>query len=284
MKARTGEGRMADVNADQITYWNEAAGPTWAAEQARLDRQLEPLGLAAMDALTLTLGDRVLDIGCGCGQTSALLGEHVGPAGQVLGIDVSEPMLAVARARTTSGTVGYLAADAETHAFEPGRFDAAFSRFGVMFFGDPAAAFANIRRALKPGGKLAFVCWRTFDENLWMGAPMAAAAPLLPPQPRPDPLAPGPFAFADPDRVRAILTAAGFRSVALEPQDKPIGCGDLDDSVGLALCVGPLGTALRENPERRGAVEAAVRAALTPHQTPNGVRLPSATWIVTARM
>ncbi|MES2343479.1 MAG: methyltransferase domain-containing protein, partial [Pseudomonadota bacterium] len=178
-------------------------------------------------------------------------------------------------------------ADAQTAPFEVASFDAAFSRFGVMFFADPPAAFANIRRALKPGGRLAFVCWRPAGENPVMSLPMAAAMAHLPappvPPPAADPHAPGPFAFADPERVRGILAAAGFGDVEITPHDQKIGSGDLDQTLTVALKVGPLGAMLRENPGHRDAVIAAVREALAPHARPEGVRLDSATWIVTAR-
>lgn len=270
------------ANADQIAYWNNAAGETWAALQDRLDRQIESLGLRAIEAAAPQPGERVLDIGCGCGQTSFELGRRVGPAGQVLGVDISAPMLEVARRRAGTG-VSFLEADAQTHPFDRGGFDLAVSRFGVMFFDDPTAAFANIGAALRPGGRLAFVCWRPMLENAWMATPLLAALPLLRPLPPPDPLAPGPFAFADPDRVRAILTGAGFEAIDIQPHDQLIGGNDLDQTVAMALKVGPLGAVLRENPELGDSVVSAIRKALAPHVTPDGVLLPSATWIVTAR-
>jgi len=275
------------ANADQIAYWNTTAGATWTAMQEALDGQIQPLGVAAMDALALKPGEQVIDIGGGCGQTTLALAAEVGPAGSVLGVDVSAPMLAVTRRRIEAGRLTQARvtqADAQTHPFAPGDVDAVFSRFGVMFFEDPTAAFANILKGLKPGGRLAFVCWRPFAENPWMAVPLAAAQPLFPePAPPPDPLAPGPFAFADPDRVRGILAGAGFADIALNPQDKPIGAPNLDQAVETALKVGPLGARLREAPHLTSAVIAAVREALATHTTPEGVRLASATWIVTAR-
>ena len=163
-------------NAGQVAYWNEAVGPTWAELQEPLDRQLGPLGRAAMAALKPRPGERILDIGCGSGQTSVELAGAVAPDGAVLGVDISRPLLDTARARSPGANdVTFLEADAQTAAFEPGAFDAAFSRFGVMFFADPPAAFANIRRALKPGGRLAFICWRGMVDNPIMTLPMMAA-------------------------------------------------------------------------------------------------------------
>lgn len=275
------------ANADQIAYWNNSAGATWAALQDRLDRQIEPLGQRAMDAGAPKAGEQVLDIGCGCGQTSLELAQRVGPNGQVLGVDISEPMLEVARRRGGEAglaNVSFLAADAQTRAFPPGGFDLAFSRFGVMFFDDPTAAFRNIAAALRPDGRLAFVCWRPLAENPWMGAPMQAALSLLPPMPPPaDPTAPGPFAFADPERLRGILAAAGLVDIDIAPHDQMIGGNDLDETVAMSLRVGPLGAVLRENPELKDGVVGAIREALARHLTPQGVMLASATWIVTAK-
>lgn len=274
-------------NAQQATYWNEGAGPTWAELQVPLDRQLAPLGHAAMAALLPRPGERLLDIGCGAGATSLDLARAVSPDGHVTGADISGTLLAVAR-RRAEGLAGveFLEADVQTHAFAPSTFDGVFSRFGVMFFGDPGAAFANIHRALKPGGRLAFVCWRTPAENPIMSLPMAAALAKLPPSAAsapPAPGAPGPFAFADPDRVRDILADAGFTDVLLTPTDMKVGGGDLETVLAMALKVGPLGALLREHPEHRDAAIEAVREALSAHNGPEGVKLGSATWVVTAR-
>lgn len=275
----------AAANAAQIEFWNNAAGLTWAECQAQLDRQLAILGAAAMRSLAPAAGERILDIGCGCGETSYALAERVGATGAVVGVDISEPMLAVARQRSGtpgSATPDFLQADAQTADLGEAGFDAVFSRFGVMFFNDPATAFANIRRALKPGGRLAFVCWRPMAENPWMRVPMEAALPLLPPQPPADPTAPGPFAFADFERVRGILDEAGFSAVLITPFGAQIGSGDLDETLALALRVGPLARALRENPDHAGEIADVVRAALAAYVTPKGVLMPAAVWIVTA--
>jgi SAM-dependent methyltransferase len=204
----------------------------------------------------------------------------------VLGIDISAPLLAAARRRAGGGAnLRFAEADAQTYAFEPGGFDGAFSRFGVMFFADPAAAFANIRRALRPDGRLAFVCWRRPEESPIITLPMQAAIPHLPEPPVPAaPGAPGPFAFADPDRTRGILQAAGFKAIDLAPHDENVGGGDLETAVELAFKIGPLGARLRESPHLRPKVEAAVREALAAHDTPSGVKLNAAVWIVTARL
>ena len=271
------------ANAAMADYWNASAGETWARFQAQLDRQLEPLGVEAMGRLPLKPGDRVLDIGCGCGETTLALAARVGAGGTAVGVDVSRPMLEVARARAADAPAAtFLEADAQTAALPPPPFDAAFSRFGVMFFSDPAAAFANIRKALRPGAPMAFVCWRPFVDNPWMRDPMAAAQSLLPPQTPPDPLAPGPFAFADADRVRGILGAAGFGDVAIEPFDARIGGSSVEATLALTFRVGPLGAALRERPDLSDSVAEAVRSVLQRYDTPSGVLMPAAVWIVTA--
>jgi SAM-dependent methyltransferase len=273
-------------NEAQVEIWNTRSGATWVQFQDQLDRQIEALGLATMDALAPQPGEAALDIGCGCGQTSVELAERVSSTGRVLGVDVSGPMLEVARARRApagAGETAYREADAQTADLGKGAFDAAFSRFGVMFFDDPVAAFANIRSAMKSGGRLAFLCWRSPAENPLMTAPMRAAAHLLPPSAPGDPLAPGPFAFADPDRVRSILESAGWTNPRLDPLDMLSGSQLLDDAIELALNLGPLGMALRENPDRREAVRDVLGEAFTAYLTDGVVRFPTATWIVTAR-
>jgi SAM-dependent methyltransferase len=274
------------ANAAQVEYWNAVAGRTWVAFQQQLDRQIEPLGAEAMRALAPAKGERILDIGCGCGQTTIELAARVGVSGAVVGVDISEPMLEIARARAiapAAATPKFRQVDAQTEDLGLGGFDAVFSRFGVMFFADPTAAFVNIRRSLKPGGRISFVCWRPFQENLWMRAPMEAATPFLPPSPPVDPTAPGPFAFADASRLRKIMEGAGFSAVAIDPFDAQIGGSDIDQTVALTFRVGPLGAAVREHPDCADVIAKAVREAVAPFATPNGVLMPAAVWIVSGR-
>ncbi|MBX3024021.1 methyltransferase domain-containing protein [bacterium] len=278
-------------NAEQITYWNQQAGPTWVAVQASIDQQIRPLGRLAMDRAGLRPGLRVLDVGCGCGDTTIELAARVAPGGEVLGVDISAPMLTRAGQQARAANVTnarFEIADAQIAQFPAGAFDVLFSRFGVMFFADPAAAFANLRSALRAGGQLAFACWQSMMDNPWMTVPMAAALQHLPPPPIPAPGAPGPFAFADPDHVRGILEAAGFTAVALEPVRMTLSVGggqDLDATVDFLLRMGPTARALREadDPELPPLVAASVREALRPYQTAAGVQMDSASWIVTAR-
>jgi SAM-dependent methyltransferase len=284
------DGTMKDThpNRDQATYWNEQAGPRWVAMGRDLDAQLEPFGIVVASKLGLVSGERVLDVGCGAGATSLMLAERVRP-GQVVGIDISGPLLARARQRGEGiENLRFELADAQTFAFTGASYDTVFSRFGVMFFADPIEAFTNLRTALRAGGKVGFVCWRAMQDNPSFVLPLQAALPFLPEPPDPpEPDAPGPFAFADEDRVRKILQRAGYGEIDITPHDTDLvlaGRSDIEGAVDLAMQVGPLGRALSTLTETTHArVRAAVRDAFVPHHGPSGVTLPAATWIVTAR-
>jgi len=283
---------VTDANTDQKTYWNEQAGPIWVSQQERLDRQIGPHGDRAIARLAPAPGERVLDLGCGCGASSLELARRVAPGGRVLGLDLSEPMLGRARERAAAAglaNVAFRVADVQSSPLEAGAFDAAFSRFGVMFFADPVAAFRNVRSALRPGGRLVFACWRPVKENPWVLVPMAAAAPLLTLPPPPPEGAPGPFAFGDAARVRGILEAAGFEAIAIEPVDLMMtpGGGDPEEAADTFLQVGPLASALREmgaDAALRDRVRAAVRKSFEPHRRGGRVELGSAIWLVEARL
>ncbi len=255
--------------------------------QKRLDAQIGTIGLKALDVLAPRAGERVIDIGCGCGTTSFEIARRVGASGHVCAIDISKPMLDVARRDAEDNRVGnvtFLEADAQNYRFESASYDALFSRFGVMFFSDPVAAFKNLLGALKPSsGRLAFVCWRPLKENPWMATPLKAAMQHLPPQPPADPLAPGPFAFADADRVKGILAEAGFSEIAAAPHDQKVEMGRIDDAVEHSTRVGPLARLLLEYPDAVAPVMATLRDTLAEHIS-NGVgHMDSAVWIFTAR-
>lgn len=280
----------AGPNSEQITYWNDTAGPKWVALQNFLDSQIRPLGLAAMERARLAEGEQVIDVGCGCGDTSLEIGRRVGSKGAVMGIDISTPMLeraqAMARdARLSNAT--FANADAQTASLPQKRFDLLFSRFGVMFFIDPAAAFANLRSAMKPGGRLTFVCWRTISDNPWVMVPLMAAMQHLPPLTPPAPGAPGPFAFAEKEHVENVLTRAGWTDVQLERLDQSLGIGvgsSLEQTVDFLMQMGPTANMVRDaSPEVRGRVAAAMLEAVRPFDTPEGLRLSGSVWIVTAR-
>jgi SAM-dependent methyltransferase len=275
-------------NAEQITYWNETFGERWVEQQEMLDSQIGALGRAAQERAAVRPGERVLDVGCGCGQSALELAERVGPGGSVLGIDLSSPMLARARERAAAlAHVSFENADAQIHPFEAASFDLVFSRFGVMFFADPPAAFANLRRALVPGGRLSFVCWQAAPRNQWILVPMMAIAQHVPLPPPPEPGAPGPMSLADPDHARGILEKAGFEDVGLEELETELaigGGGSLDAATDFLMRMGPASRALRDvDDDRVAAARAAVREALAPFASDDGVRMAGACWIVSAR-
>lgn len=277
---------MNGPNAAQIADWNGAVGQRWAAEQAKLDALIQPFGEAVLAAAGARPGERVLDIGCGCGETSIALARSVGPTGQVLGVDVSAPMLGVARQRSAGmANVTFLEADA-SQASLPGGHSLLISRFGVMFFDAPAPAFAHIGSALAPGARLAFVCWQPAALNPWATVAAKAAlqaADMAPPQP--DPRAPGPFAFADTGYVTDILTQAGYRDIAAKPVEADMNLGDTPgEAAASALKVGPAARIAREaGPEALPKLLKAVEDALAPHAAPSGaVALPGRTWVFTA--
>ena len=257
----------------------------WAEVREPLELQLAPLGRRALKALAPRPGESILDIGCGGGETALDLAGAVAPDGTVVGIDLSAAVLGFAwRAAKSCERVRFVQADAEVYPFEPASFDAAFSRFGVMFFCDPSAAFINIRRSLRPNGRIAFVCWRALEESQLDILPLTAASAYLPPLSAHGLQAPGPFAFADPSRVRGILETAGFGEIEIMAHDQQVGSGDLDTMLAVCSRVGALGKILRENPELRAAALPAVRSALAAYDGPDGVRLNAATWVVTARL
>src|SRR5215510_701031 len=230
---------MAQISPLPTLSPDEVRVGAWAEVRELLELQLAPLGRRGLAALAPQPGESVLDIGCGGGETALDLARAVAPEGTVVGIDLSAAVLAFAqRAAQGCERVHFIHADAQVFPFEPASFDAAFSRFGVMFFADPAAAFINIRRSLRPNGRLAFVCWRAVEENQLDILPLRAAYAHLPPQPAHDPDAPGPFAFANPDRIRGILERAGFGEVAITAHDEQVGSGDLDTMLAICSRVG----------------------------------------------
>jgi len=283
---------MAEQNAHQVADWNDQTEERWVAYQARLDAMLAVFGQAAIEAAAPAAGERVLDVGCGAGASSLALAARVSAGGQVLGVDISEPLIARARALAPQNTPAlFRVADASSAELPEGAFDILFSRFGVMFFRDPIVAFVHLRRALLPGGRVAFVCWRGAAENDWVRLPMAAIKGIVPPTALPDPEAPGPFSFGDRGRVARILTAAGFTDVAIAPFDASVAFGEgatrdaaTDDAVKMTFEVGPLSRALADQPDDiRARASAAVRAAFADRPGERSVMIDGAAWIVTAR-
>jgi SAM-dependent methyltransferase len=263
---------VAFVNTEQAEFWSQLA-PTWLELEDKLEEVGRLPGQLAMDRLELLPGQRVVDLGCGSGRTTLELASRVGPDGEVVGIDIAAEMLARGRERAAqlrTGNIQFLHADVQAHDLGEARFDAAYSRFGVMFFTDPVAAFANVRRALRRGGVLSFVCWQSVFDNEWMLVPGAAVATVtgsLPPMP--GPAEPGPFSLADPGRVRAVLDAAGFGSVAITPHaDQLVISEDRIPEVAMtSIRVGGVREALRDADHQTrqralAAIEEALRARL----------------------
>lgn len=269
-------------NDDQRAYWNEQGGPKWVEHQARLDAMLAPASSILVDAVAPRSGERIVDIGCGTGAVSEQLAEQ---GAAVTGIDLAETMIAGAQFRAKQNLVFQTADAASFRGDAP--FAVAVSRFGVMFFDDPNSALANIHANLVSEGKLVFVCWQAPDRNPWAMVPAKAIMPLLDNPAPPDPHAPGPFAFADPDRVTGILGTAGFRDVKLEGYDIPIVLSDtsLDDATDFACEIGPGSRAMMELDEAgRARARKAIHEALSPYAEANGsVTMEGAIWLVTAR-
>ena len=236
-------------------------------------------------------GERVLDIGCGPGTTVLELAKRVGPGGHVLGADVSEPSVARARERIAAAGLRHaevIVADASVHPFPPDSFDLTFSRFGIMFFSDPVASFANVRRAMKPGGRLTLAVFRPASEKLWPNAPLEAVRRLLPPIPTPGPEEPGPFSWADPARVHRILEGAGFSEVSLTPLDPVIqlaGPAGEAEAADFVMAMGPLARVLPSlSTAQRESVRATLEVYFRGHTTSQGVVLPAEIWVVRARI
>jgi SAM-dependent methyltransferase len=280
---------MSIANTAQAEHWNTGDGVAhWVTNQARYDRMHAPFTALILDAAALRPGGNVLDVGCGCGGTTLAAARLVAP-GQAAGLDLSGPMLVRARADAAEAGLAnavFEQGDAQVHPLEPGTFGTVISRFGVMFFADPVAAFANIRSAARPGGRLVFVCWQPMAANQWMLVPEAALAEHLP---LPDPgLADGPgmFAFADPDRLRPILTAAGWRDIDIASEHASIlvgGGGSVDDAIGF-LRTATMGRTMLAGADAATADRAlaSLRAALTPYADAEGVHLDAAVWLVQA--
>lgn len=269
-------------NQEQVDYWNGEAGATWVKAQERLDTMLEPLSAVAIAKANPSNGERVIDVGCGCGTTSLAMAAR---GASVWGVDISEPMLAHARQRAAElDNVAFSVADAASQTMTPDH-DLVFSRFGVMFFADPVAAFTNLHTGLKADGRLVFLCWQSPRDNPWVSVGGAAIQPYLPEEPEPvDPKAPGPFAFADVEYLHSVLTQAGFADINIESVNRDLRLGkDLDEAMAFQSQVGPASRVLAElSGTQKEEALAAARAALEPFATDDGVVLASATWLVSA--
>jgi ubiquinone/menaquinone biosynthesis C-methylase UbiE len=277
-----------DQNADQIAYWNGPGGQRWASRQQAQDVLLAPIAEILIDRARPLAGERIIDVGCGSGATTVAFAQRVGRSGHVLGVDVSGPMLEQARrSAPQDAPIEFALADATIYPFVPAGADLVASRFGVMFFADPAVSFTNLRKALRPSGRLAFACWREPRDNPWMITALQAVYQHVPKLPQQGPEDPGPYSFASEARVKRILGDAGFVGVAMErcdlSLDIAIGQG-LDAAVKSALEIGPASRALEGAPaDVRAAAAQSVRGVLAPLVQGDTVPLAASIWIVTAR-
>ena len=293
-------------NHEQIAYWNGDGGRKWAERDEVMAGVLAPISDALLTRVTPRRARTALDVGCGGGSNTLQLLEHLDNPTHILGIDVSAPLLEVARARvaergttplrtapprtapsrTASPRIEFLHADAATHDFGDLRFDLLFSRFGVMFFDDPVAAFAQLRCAAHRNAGLAFCCWQALDKNLWTALPLQAALTVLP---APEPVAPhspGPFAFANAAYVREVLAQAGWSDTRIEPYAPTLEFsieGGYEAAVRELVNTGPVGRLLAPaEPPAREAVYAAARRALKDYYRGDTLALAGAVWFVTA--
>lgn len=269
----------------QSALWNGPSGHAWVEEQAVLDHMFKPLADVLVDAVRADKASRVLDVGCGTGATTLAVAQLLGTHGHCIGTDISAPMItaAVARARLTGSSAEFICADAQHHAFQPARFDMLISRFGVMFFEQPVQAFSNLKHAMRDGASLCLIAWRSAAENPFMTIAERMAAPLLPDMPARQPGAPGQFAFADKDRVTAILKDSGWSGIDIEPID--VECAFPETELtGYFTRLGPVGLALQQCDERtRTRVIETVRPAYDAHVRGTDVRYTAACWLIRAR-
>jgi ubiquinone/menaquinone biosynthesis C-methylase UbiE len=276
-------------NAAQAEYWNSAATRVWAEQHELIDRKFAALTQVVLDLASPQPGERVIDIGCGSGTTVLALAARVGANGFVLGADISKQSVQRARERLAHANVrqaDIALADVSTYTFEPNSFDLAFSRFGVMFFADPTATFANLRQALRPGGRLALAAFRSPQENVWATAPLAAIRHLVPPAAPTGPEEPGQFSWADAARVHRILEGAGFREVDMTPHDplfELAGPGGAAEAADFAMLLGPVRRAtLNASAEEKKAVRSGLQAFFQSQDGERGIVLPGAIWVVRA--
>lgn len=277
----------AEINADQLSFWNGIGGQTWVARQAHTDITLTPVSKALLRHASPRTGERILDVGCGCGASTLDFARAVGQAGAIDALDISGPMLAEGRRRAKQAgirNVEWRQEDAASSSLNG--YDLLTSMFGLMFFGDPVAAFEHMRSAANHGARMSFVCWRTLAENPWIDVPMSAVAAHLPPRPKGDPNGPGMFALADPERVSQILTDTGWAQPRFEKLDcvLDIAAGHgMDEAVVQCTKIGAVNSWLRDQtPEIIAASVESIRGALAPYTDGSRVSLPGAMWLVSS--
>jgi SAM-dependent methyltransferase len=272
-------------NTEQIEHWDGAGGDKWVELAAEYDRLNRAYGERIVERLVPQAGERVLDIGCGNGALALAVAPRVA---EVVGLDISGPLLADAARRAADAgldNVRFEKGDAQVHALPDASFDAAVSRFGVMFFEDTAAAFANIARMVRPGGRFVFTCWQQLFANEWLMVPAAAALAHVPMPEMGPPDAPGPFALADADRLRSLLEGAGFADVAIEDAPASLPLGDSVEAAVAFLSRTEIANVMMQGIDEATVQRAwdSVRQALAPFAGPDGVALGGAAWLVHAR-
>lgn len=277
------------ANEEQAHFWNDVAGALWVSSEEEMEHHTGPFGDAALTAAVPIGGERILDVGCGCGATTVTLGKAVGPEGTVVGVDLSSVMLARAEERASASRLDHVMfrqEDAQDGELGNGVFDLVFSRFGVMFFAQPSAAFANLRSALRPEGRLVFVCWQAPSANLWMSLPNRVALRVfdLPPPPHD---APGPFSLANPERIESVLRAGGFDSIQIDPHSRTLELGvgqGVEAWVHQRLLMGVARALyLGEDADAQRRIRHTLIEELAPYRVADGLQMSGAAWVVTAR-
>ncbi|RKF16307.1 class I SAM-dependent methyltransferase [Roseovarius spongiae] len=279
---------MSDDNTDQAEYWTSGPGRKWVEQREALDATLAPVLDLMLERAAPAPGMRVLDVACGTGTSTLAIAERIAPGGRVLGVDISETLLEEARARGDAVTNAHFTrGDAQIHPFELAAHDVAVSRFGMMFFADPAQAFRNIASSLKPGAPLVFTAWRSVAENPWFAIPAKAARERLGDASPTPPRAPGPMAFEDETYVAELLQKAGLQDVEVARADVALTPpGTAVDVAALSTRIGPAASIIREkngSAEDIAAIQKALRDALANFETPEGIRIPAAIQLCTAR-
>jgi SAM-dependent methyltransferase len=277
------------ANEAQREYWNTAPGQRWVTLQAAFDRSFQDVTALLLARSEIRANESVLDVGCGSAATTLEAARRAGAEGRVLGVDVSAPLLELARERTAKSglrNVDFLLADAQTHGFAPGQFDLAVSRFGVMFFDAPVDAFHNLRAALRPGGRICFVCWAALDANPWFQLPLAAGVSRLGPPIAKPAHAPGPLAFGDPRYLEDVLAGAGYSRIDVDEQRPTLaGHATPEEEAAFAVAAGPLARLFAEKKPEAGIRDEIARdiaEAFRPFATDQGLRIPSTVYFVTA--
>lgn len=267
-------------------YWKQDGGQKWVEFIDETEATLEVFNERLLERAGIVAGETVLDVGCGGGLNSIAIASLVGEAGRVTGVDISPQVIALAGARGGHMTnLEFVEGDAARLSLEDGLYSLVFSRFGVMFFSDPVEAFINLRRALKPDGRMVFLCWRPMEENTWMQEPARAVWEIIPPDgPPPEPDAPGPFSLGDKNRVEALLGNAGFTSIDIEPLNVEMAIGPLTSAVEFFMKMGPASAAAADaTDEQKSEIRNVLAEVLKRYDTDNGVVMPGAAWAVTAR-